>query len=206
VIRCAILVIFISAVKVILTIYPPDVSAKLGSALGGLENGREVDKPPEEGKPNSAAGILDWKSRSGDIHTTTVFRPGKGVIRKMTVREKGRVLDFPDTQTMRMTDEEINILIESEIPGKVVTVSLYFLTTWATATKRAREMSEGDCGERTTKRSRTQSVEPPRKRAVEPVEVETVAEDNESIAEEEGDNYTDDWEDPSAEHIRDKAT
>jgi hypothetical protein len=190
----------------IVPFYPPGVSSKLGSALGGLENGREVNEPPEEGKLNSAAGILEWKNRSGEIHTTTVFRPGKGVLRKMTVREKGRVLDFPDTRTMRMTDEEINILIGSEIPGKVVTASMYFLTTWPTASKREREISGGECEERTTKRSRSHPMEPSSKSQGAPVVVETVSEDDEAVADKEEENYANDWEDPSAEHIRDKAT
>jgi hypothetical protein len=48
----------------------------------------------------------------------------------MTVKERGRVLNLPDTRTIRMTDDEINILIGNEIPGKVIMAGMYFLTTW----------------------------------------------------------------------------
>jgi hypothetical protein len=98
----------------IVPVTPPNVTGNLGEALDGLENGREVD-PPHNGDTNSSEGILNRSNRSGEIHTRTVFRPGRGVIRKMTVREKGRVLDFPDTRTIRMTNDELSILIEDEV-------------------------------------------------------------------------------------------
>jgi hypothetical protein len=63
----------------IVPVTSPNVSGKLGKALDGLENGREVD-PPHDGDIDSSEGILNWSNRSGEIHTRTVFRPGRGVI------------------------------------------------------------------------------------------------------------------------------
>jgi hypothetical protein len=80
-------------------ITPPNASGKLGEALDSLQNGTETD-PPRNGKANSSQGILDWSNRLGTIRSTTVFRPGRGLMRKMTVKERGRVLDFLDTRTI----------------------------------------------------------------------------------------------------------
>jgi hypothetical protein len=59
----------------IVPVRPPNVSGKLGEALDGLENRREVD-PPQDGDTNSSEGILNWSNQSGEIHTRTVFRSG----------------------------------------------------------------------------------------------------------------------------------
>jgi hypothetical protein len=104
--------------------------------------------------------ILDWSNRSGTTRTTTMSRPGRGVMRKMT-KERRRVVDFPDTRTIRMTDDELNILIGNEIPGKVITAGMYFLTTWPRQSpiKRRRKSTDKGGEDRTSKRKRTDPVE-----------------------------------------------
>jgi hypothetical protein len=130
------------------------------------------------------------------------------VIRKMTVREKGRVLDFPDTRTIRMTDDELSILIEDEIPGKVITVSMYFLAAWSKEgqRKKARETKGGECEQQMPKRNRAQPMNSLKDESTQSVQVETVLEDSELEASKEHEIGDGEWEDPSAEHMRDKAT
>jgi hypothetical protein len=129
-------------------------------------------------------------------------------MQKMTVKERGRVLDFPDTRTIRMTDDEINILIGNEIPGEVITAGMYFLTTWPRQgpTKRRRESNYKGGEDRTSKRKRTSLVEGRTEKATQQMEVETILENEEHEEREDGVAGNTEWKDPSAEHMKDKAT
>jgi hypothetical protein len=196
-----------NCIHAIVPIPSPNVSGKLGKALDSLKNGRETD-PPHNVEATSSKGILDWSNRSGTICTTTVFRPGRGVMRKMTVKERGRVLDFPGTRTIRMTDDELNILIGNKIPGKVITIGMYFLTTWPRQSpiKRRREANDKGGKDRTLKRKWIDPVEEPAKRTTQQIEVETILENEEHEEREDWVTKNIDWKDPSAEHMKDKAT
>jgi len=191
----------------IVPITQPNVSGNLGEALDNLQNGSEVD-PPVKGEVNSSKGLLEWSNRAGKIRTTSVYRPGKGVRRSMTSREKARVLDFPEERARRMTEEELPLLIEHEIPGKVIIASLYFLTTWrnTTRSKRGRDAIGIKVDERMVKRVRAEPLSETTKERSESIVAETVVENDEQ---DEGEEYgmgNGEWSDPSVEHTRDKAT
>jgi hypothetical protein len=110
---------------------PPSVLGKLGVALSMKEGGRNVPIR-DNGELNTASGILDWRhmKKGGKVKTPSIYYKIGGVERSMSVQEIARVLDFPGTRTSRMTDKQIKILTDSEIPGKVITASIFFLTTW----------------------------------------------------------------------------
>jgi hypothetical protein len=84
------------------------------------------------GKLTTASGILYWRhmKKGGKVKTPPIYYKVGGVERSMSVQETARVLDFPGTRTSRMTDKQIKILTDSEIPGKVITASIFFLTAW----------------------------------------------------------------------------
>ena len=185
----------------------PSVSGKLGEALDNMQSGRDVVKP-ENNQINSSCGLLEWGNRSGRIHTTSIFRPGRGVIRSMLAKEKARVLDFPDTRTNRMIEDDLNLLIENEVPGKVIVASMYFLTAWRrpASGKRTRDTTASECEDRRTKRNRADPVNAPIEAEVSEVEVSTVEEDAEQDESEEYVMENGEWSDPSKEHDQDKAT
>jgi hypothetical protein len=107
-----------------------------------------------------------------------------------------------------MTDNELSILIEDEIPGKVITASMYFLTAWSKGgkSKRARETKGDECEQRMPKRNRAQPMNSLKDESAQSVQVETVLEDSELDTSKENKIGDGEWEDPSVEHMRDKAT
>jgi hypothetical protein len=109
---------------------PPSVSGKLGEALSMKEGGRTVPIA-DIGELNTASGILDWRhmKKGGKVKTLSIYYKIGGVERSMSVQETAQVLDFPGTRASRMTDKQIKILTDSELPGKVITASIFFLTT-----------------------------------------------------------------------------
>ena len=111
---------------------PPSVSGKLGEALSEMEGGYEVLRGPK-GERNTASGILDWRhmKKGGKVKAPFVYcKSGEVVERTLTMQEQARVLDFPVSRTGRMTDRQLKILTDIEITGKIITASIFFLTTW----------------------------------------------------------------------------
>jgi hypothetical protein len=107
------------------------VLGKLGEALSMKEGGWNV-LIGDIGKLNTASGTLDWRhmKKGGKVKTPLIYYKIGGVERSMSVQETARVSDFPGTRTSRMTDKQIKILTDNEIPRKVITASIFFLTTW----------------------------------------------------------------------------
>jgi hypothetical protein len=110
---------------------PPSVSGKLGEALYMKEGGQNVPIG-DIGELNTASGILDWRhmKKGGKVKTPLIYYKIGWVERSMSVQEMARVLDFPVARTSRMTDKQLKILTDREIPGKVITASIFSLSTW----------------------------------------------------------------------------
>jgi hypothetical protein len=85
---------------------------------------------------------------------------------------------------------------------------VYFLTAWSKEgqNKRARETKGDECEQRMLKRNRAQPLNSLKDGSAQSVQVETVLEGSELEASEEHEIEDGEWEDPSAEHMRDKAT
>jgi hypothetical protein len=94
-----------------------------------------------------------------------------------------------------MTDDELSTLIGDEIPGKVITTSMYFLTAWpkTSPSKRARGIKEDDCEQRTSKRDRSQPMNSLKDGSNQSIQVETVLEDSELEASEEHETENGEW-------------
>ena len=104
---------------------PPDaVRGVLGNALDHKQGGEKVPLPIK-GQFNTSKGILRW-GHEGKIVTNCVFNKTEGVKRSITSREMGRVLDYPEERTTKMTEELLHLLTQNErIPGKIVYSSLF---------------------------------------------------------------------------------
>ena len=89
--------------------------------------GKEVTEPTD-GEPNSFHGILKLKYRNDLVIAKHVFGENKWVQRHLSTKEKAESLDFPNTRTAIMTEELIHLLTKSEVPGKIMVASLWYLT------------------------------------------------------------------------------
>ena len=107
---------------------PATVQASLGDVLGVTLPGFPCSVP-SEGEANTFKGILDWKARGNPIIADTVFGDG-GVKRKMTTRELASALDFPEDRTDCMTEENLHLLTNTEIPGKIVYSAIHCLSSY----------------------------------------------------------------------------
>ena len=118
---------------------PPTVTGKLGDALGkAVTEGNQVHCPhPREDEPNSWRGLLTWNKRRDDVVVAdSVFNKKGSVKRKITLKEWGRVLDFPECKTQQMSESGLQLLKQVEIPGKIFYSALYRLSkisTWGGA-------------------------------------------------------------------------
>jgi len=107
---------------------PPAVQARLSQVLSQIDSrGMEVVEP-EEGEANTFHGVLKWGKRDDLVTAKHVFGKDKWVQRYLSTQEKAESLDFPSTRTAIMTEELINLLTKSEVPGKVLVASLWYLT------------------------------------------------------------------------------
>ena len=108
---------------------PPDaVRGVLCNALDHKQGGEKVPLPIQ-GQFNTSRGILCW-GHKGKIVTNCVFNKTKGVKRSITSREMGRVLDYPEERTIKMTEELLHLLTQNEqIPGKIVYSSLFSISS-----------------------------------------------------------------------------
>ena len=88
---------------------PPTVTGKLGDALGkAVTEGKQVHCPhPREDEPNTWRGLLTWGKRRDVVVADSVFNKKGSVKRNITPKEWGRVLDFPECKTQRMTESEL---------------------------------------------------------------------------------------------------
>jgi hypothetical protein len=79
-----------------------------------------------------------------------------------------------------MTDDELSILIEDKIPGKVITASMYFLTAWSKGgpSKRARESKEEEGVQQMSKHNRASPLNSLEEGSAQLIHVETVLEDS----------------------------
>ena len=72
---------------------------------------------------------MTWNERKDDVVVAdSVFNKKGSVKRKITLKEWGRVLDFPECKTQRMTESELRLLKDVEIPGKIFYSALYPLS------------------------------------------------------------------------------
>ena len=88
---------------------PPTVTGKLGDALGKLvTEGKQIFcAHPSEGEPNTWKGLLRWNKRHDFVVADSVFNKKGSVKRNITLKEWGRVLDFPECKTQQMTESEL---------------------------------------------------------------------------------------------------
>ena len=111
---------------------PPHVSGMLVDVLDPRLHGSPIDRIPVVGEPNTFRGILDWKKREGSILAPTVFSKTGGVRRNLTTNEMAQVMDFPVCRTERMKETDLRLLIDGDVPGKVIQGAIYFLAQWNT--------------------------------------------------------------------------
>ena len=79
---------------------------------------------PDE--PNTFSGILEWKKRDDSILAPTIYSKTEGVMRRITTVEMAQVMDFPVCHTEQMKETELRLLIDGDIPGKVIQAAIYF--------------------------------------------------------------------------------
>jgi hypothetical protein len=191
-------------------VLPPRVSGKLGEALSMMEGGRNVALG-NKGDSNTASGILDWRhmKKAGKVKTPSIYYKDGGVERTISVQEMTRILDFPGTRTRQMTDQQLKILTDTEIPGKIIYASIYFLSTWNKERRTNKEAEQEQSNVDKIKNDDERCSEMPRNtRDVTHNNMErgTVnearreAELNEELAQ----DY--EYKDSVTEHVRDKAT
>ena len=81
---------------------PPTVTGRLGDALSKVvtEGNQKHCPHPREDEANSWRGLLTWNERKDDVVVAdSVFNKKGSVKRKITLKEWGRVLDFPECKT-----------------------------------------------------------------------------------------------------------
>ena len=72
--------------------------------------------------------MLKWSKLDDLVTAKHVFGEDKWAQRHLSIKEKAESLDFPSTRTAIMTEELINLLTKSEVPGKILVASLWYLT------------------------------------------------------------------------------
>ena len=60
----------------------------------------------------------------------TIYSTTEGVKRKITTVEMAQVMDFPVCRTERMKETDLRLLIDGNVPGKVIQGAIYFLVQW----------------------------------------------------------------------------
>ena len=60
----------------------------------------------------------------------SVFEKDGLVCQKITLKEWGRILDFPKSKTQQMTEDKLQLLRDSETLGKIFYSAMYFLSKW----------------------------------------------------------------------------
>ena len=95
--------------------------------VGATLKGAQAAEPPEN-KLNTEKGLMMRSKMSEDVVVRSVF--GSWMKRKLSTQEQANILDFPVDRAVEMTDEELLVLIEKEIPGKVLTAASWFLKEW----------------------------------------------------------------------------
>ena len=109
---------------------PPHVLGMLVDVLDPRVPGASTNLTPVVGEPNTFQGILDWRKREGSILAPTVFSKTGGVRRNLTTNEMAQVMDFPVCRTERMKETDLSLLIDGDVPGKVIQGAIYFLAQW----------------------------------------------------------------------------
>ena len=107
---------------------PDTITRSLGDALDSTIQGDPCPLP-DEGCPNSYLGLLSWKMKKEKVVANTVFHEG-AVRRMITPLEWSRVMDFPYDKALRMTEENLLLLKDAEVPGKIVYAGIYFLESY----------------------------------------------------------------------------
>ena len=111
---------------------PPHVSGMLIDVLDPQIYGCPHGQIPAEGEPNTFRGLLDWKKRNDSILAPTIYSATAGVQRKITTLEMAQVMDFPVCRTEQMKETDLRLLIDGDVPGKVIQGAIYFLAQWKT--------------------------------------------------------------------------
>lgn len=58
------------------------------------------------------------------------FNKEGSVSRKITLKEWGQILDFPESKTQQMMERKLRLLKDSETQGKIFYSALYSLSEW----------------------------------------------------------------------------
>ena len=143
---------------------PPHVSEMLVDVLDPRLVGTSLGQIPALNEPNTFRGILDWKKRDDCILAPTIYSTSEGVRRRITAVEMAQVMDFPVCRTERMKETDLRLLIDGDVPGKVIQGAIYFLVQWKSGietpmlVKRSLEDSEEQL---TSKRAKASDRPPP---------------------------------------------
>ena len=106
---------------------PKTVKGISGDALDNKLKGKLVPAP-KRGDSNSSLGILQWPKHKEEIVASSVFHKDKGILRKTTPREMGRILDYIEGKSREMTEEQIELLTKNEESlGKIIYNVLFLL-------------------------------------------------------------------------------
>ena len=115
--------------KVVMT-PPPHVSGMLVDVLDPYLVGVAHGQIPAVVNPNTFWGILDWKKRDDCSLAPTIFRTTAGVRRRIATVEMAQVMDFPVCRTERMKETDLSLLIDGDVPGRVIQGAIHFLARW----------------------------------------------------------------------------
>jgi hypothetical protein len=89
------------------------------------------DKPVGDGENvlNTAAGLLDWKTRTTvKVIVPTVYSKVKWARRRLCESELGHVMDYPGDKLETLLPAQVRKLLLSPIPGKLLAIAVASLT------------------------------------------------------------------------------
>ena len=109
-------------------ISPPGLQIKLGNVLSPFDQFAFEAQEPDEGDINTSKGLLNWKRKTDQVVVPHLYKKDVWVRRWLSQKELGVSLDFPGTRMSRLEEHQLKLLTNSEIPGKVFTACLWFLS------------------------------------------------------------------------------
>ena len=97
---------------------PPGLQITLGNGLSAIDWTARKTSEPEDGELNTAKGVLDWKCKFNQV-VVPHFNSKLGWVRRyLSSKELGVRLDFPGTRPSLLSEEQLRMLAETEVPGQ----------------------------------------------------------------------------------------
>lgn len=110
-------------------VFPPAIKANLRQVLSTSDPSGGPSAEPKLNQLNSSKGLLNWKQKWVPIVGPHLYRKNSWVTRMLSRKEKCDILDIPNVRSLKLSQEEMEKLVNHEIPGKVYFASVYFFTS-----------------------------------------------------------------------------